>query len=70
MNAMDSFLPFLFGFHNKALAFVDKISTGDSKSFDIHSQVFSTKKKKIYYMKKSYRPQPFCLTLETKTMHK
>ena len=56
MNAMDSFLPFLFGFHNKALAFVDKISTGDSKSFDIHSQVFSPEEKKIYYMKKSYRP--------------
>lgn len=74
MNAMDSFLPFLFGFHNKALAFVDKISTGDSKSFEIHSQVFffplSLEEKKSYYMKKPYRPQPFCLTLETKTMHK
>ena len=54
MNAMDSFLPFLFGFHNKALAFVDKISTGDSKSFEIHSQVFflsfiTWREKKLLY---------------------
>ena len=54
MNAMDNFLPFLFGFHNKALAFVDKISTGDSKSFEIHSQVFflsfiTWREKKLLY---------------------
>ena len=53
-NVMDNLLPFLFGFNNKPLVFVHKISTDDSKVFASHFQAFlfsliSLREKRFWY---------------------